>query len=462
MSGAIWILAAPVLMQQMLQAFVGMADKIFAGRLPIDERLAAMDAVGVGSYVGWFIGIAMAGLGAGAQALIARGIGGGDRDLAHRALGQAMVMSVVWGVLVGFALWFAADPLAAACRLSPEATEHYRVYIRTIAVGMPLAGIMYVGAMCMYGAGETMRPALIAVQVNIVNVVMSFILSGVDLTFGEETVRTVLSNPFPFRLGVAGIAGGTALGYMVGAVLTLRVLRRGVRDLRLESVDLGLDRSMTRRIVRLGVPNFFEGISMWMVNLFVLAMIGTIALRRADGVGLQGAHIIAVQWEAFSFLPGFAIGTAAGALAGQYLGAGNPDFAQRAVMRCTLIAAIVMGLFGIAFIFLGRPLTAIMSTEPIHLEVAPKLLQICGAVQIFFAIAMVMRQGLRGVGDANWTLFITSISSYGVRLPAAWFLGIHLDMGMTGIWLALCGEFIVRAALFTARFMHGGWKRLMI
>ena len=31
-----------------------------------------LDGLGVGSYVGWFIGVAMAGLGIGGQALIAR------------------------------------------------------------------------------------------------------------------------------------------------------------------------------------------------------------------------------------------------------------------------------------------------------------------------------------------------------------------------------------------------------
>ncbi|MBX3374127.1 MAG: MATE family efflux transporter [Phycisphaeraceae bacterium] len=462
MASAILILATPILVQQTLQACVGMADKVFAGRLADDIRVPAMDAIGIGSYVGWFIGIAMAGLGAGGQALIARGMGAGDRALSHRALGQSMALSITWGVIVGALLWIAAEPLAVACRLSDEGTRLYLVYIRTIAAAMPAAGVLIVGAMCLHGAGETMKPAGIAVWENIINVLLSWALSGVDISFGEGAGRVVLENPFPFDLGVQGIALGTAGGYLFGALLTLRVLCRGVRDLRLTRTDLRFDRVMTRRVVRLGIPNFLEGISMWAVNLFVLMMIGAIAAARTASEGLQGAHIIAVQWEAFSFLPGFAIGTAAGALAGQYLGAGDPDRAQRAVIVCAVIASLLMGAFGIVFMVFGRELTAIMSTEPVHLDVAPRLLMICGAVQVFFAIAMVVRQGLRGVGDARWTLVITSVSSYCVRLPAAWILGIALDLGMDGIWYALCGEFIVRAALFATRFFHGGWKRIMI
>ena len=75
---------------------------------------------------------------------------------------------------------------------------------------------------------------------------------------------------------------------------------------------------------------------------------------------------------------------------------------------------------------------------------------------------MVVRQGLRGVGDTRWTFMITTVSSYGVRLPASYLFGVTLGMGLEGIWIGLCGELVIRAALFSARFLHGGWKRLEI
>ena len=219
---------------------------------------------------------------------------------------------------------------------------------------------------------------------------------------------------------------------------------------------------MIRRIVRVGVPNFFEGISMWAVNMFILMIIGWIALNGTESEGLQGAHIIAIRWESFSFLPGFAIGTAAGALAGQYLGAGNPRLAQRSILACTAIASVIMSLLGVLFMFGGYWLTSIVSDKAVHLHHTPNLLFICGTMQVFFAITMVVRQGLRGVGDTRWTFIITTVSSYGVRLPAAYLLGVTFEMGLEGIWYALCGEFFVRALLFSARFFHGGWKRIKI
>lgn len=459
---AIWIVALPVLLQQTMQACVGLVDSMLAGRLPDEIALQALDAISVGAYVTWFILIAMTGLGIGGQAIIARDMGAGNLLDARRALGQAVMLSVAWGVVVGMAMWFGVGPLAALCKLDAEVTALLSQYVRIIAVSLPAAGFMLVGAMCLYGAGETMLPSLIAIGVNVVNIIVSWALSGVDLTFGQRTFE----NPFSFDMHVGGIAVGTAVSYAFGALMTMWVLLHGVKDLRLEIAELKPNAPVSGRLIRIGLPGFFDSFMMWAANIVVLLFIGMVAVNAsANGVaagGLQGAHLIAIRWEAFSFLPGFAVGTAAGALAGQYLGAGNAPMAQRAILVCVAIASVLMGLLGLIFIFGGEFLTRIISDDELHLKEVPPLLFIAGVVQVFFAITMVFRQALRGVGDTRWSFLITSASSYGIRLPAAWWLGVHLEMGLTGIWLGMCGELVIRCGLFAARFYHGGWKRIKV
>jgi len=464
MSQAIWILALPVLLQQTMAAGVGFVDKLLAGNLPLDIARPAMDGVGIGSFVGWFIGIAMTGLGVGGQAIIARGMGSGDLRESHRALGQSMILSILWGALVAVLMIAFAAPLARYSNLSPEATEHCVTYVRTLALGLPFCGVMMVGGMCLHGAGEAHKPFQIAVWVNVVNCVASWLISGVGISAFGATIP----NPSPLdpmEWGVFGIAAGSAISYAVGAWLTWRVLRAGVKDLRLERANLSIDREMSWRVVRVGVPNFFEGLAMWAVSLFILGFIGQAAARGIGTTtkeGLVGAHIITVQWEAFSFLPGFAMGTAAGALAGQYLGAGNTRLARAAIWRCTLIGMAIMGVMGVVFILLGRPLTAIISSDPLHLELVPQLLMIAGFAQGFFALAMVVRNGLRGVGDTKWILAITVISCFAIRLPLAWYLGVHLGHGLVGIWWGLMIELSLRGLLFLARFKYGAWETVKV
>ncbi|MSR19095.1 MAG: MATE family efflux transporter [Phycisphaerales bacterium] len=464
MWSAIWILSIPVLAQQMLAATVGLADKMIAGFLPDGSAVPALDGIGIGAYVAWFIGIAMTGVGVGAQAIVSRAIGAGRLTEANEVTGRSLGVGLVWGIAVGAALYACVDPLIHICSLEGKAAEYCRQYVQVMAIAMPLTGIMTVGSMCLHGAGEATKPAYIALCVNVVNVLFAWLLSGVELRFGD----TLIAAPLPIdpgEWGVMGIALGTAISYGVGALLTVVVLFRGVKDLRPTSRDLRPTWPTTWRIARVGIPNFLEGISLWAVNLFVMAFIGMIALTpHASGGtgGLVGAHMIAVQWEAFSFLPGFAMGAAAAALAGQYLGAGNAVMARKAVVACTGIAIAIMGSLGVLLLLLGEPLTRIISREPVHLAEVPKLLMICGAIQVFFAVGIVIRGGLRGAGDTTWVLLITVVSSYGVRLPLAWLLGVKLGGGLAGIWYGLCGELVVRGILFWWRFQSDGWLRRSI
>src|SRR5690606_39615177 len=139
---AIFILAWPILLQQTMQACVGMVDTIVAGKLPDHMTVPALDGISIGAYIGWFIGIAMAGLGIGSQALIARAIGAGDPSLGERTLAQSMILSILWGRCLGIALWFMVEPLAIIVKLSDEATHYLLQYVRTICIAMPAAGVM--------------------------------------------------------------------------------------------------------------------------------------------------------------------------------------------------------------------------------------------------------------------------------------------------------------------------------
>jgi len=464
MGAAIWTLAIPVLLQQLMIACVGLVDKIVAGNLPRSIVVPAMDGIGIGTYVAWFTGIAFAGLGVGGQAIIARAMGSGDRRDAHAALGQSVTLGVAWGVVVGLFMAAMAHPLARIAGLSPEAERHCTTYVTTLAWSMPFCGLMNIGSLCLHGAGETAKPSWISIGVNVVNLISTWLLSGVDLGMQGLT----LVNPLPHDpevWGVWGIAAGTSLSYVIGGLLTLWVMRCGVKDLRLEWRDLRPTRAIGWRITRVGVPNFLEGFAMWGSSLVLMAFIGVIARGGTGGTpieGLVGAHMITVQWEAFSFLPGFAMGIAAGALAGQYLGARNARMARKAIWACTLVGMAIMGAMGVLYMTQGRLLTSVISSEPVHLDEVPKTLFACGSVQVFFAMGMALRNGLRGVGDTKWIFLITVGSIYLLRLPLAWVLGVSMGHGLAGIWWALSIELVVRGLLFLWRFQSPGWERIRV
>ena len=480
MGPAIWILGWPVLLESFLNSLVGLTDTWLASQLGVDEA----DAIGGASYVMWFIGLTFMAIGIGATALISRAIGAGRKAVAGAVLGQATLLAVTSGTLVGLLIAVAAGPLAGLLNMTEDATAAFTGYMTIIATAVPGASLLFVLIACARGAGDSVRPLQAMAVRNVVNVVVSWALSGVDIATtsevgGEVVVRVWLENPFGFDLGILGIAIGTVAGDIAGLLVILRMALSGAWGVTLLRRRLKPHFITAWRLVRLGVPNFIETFGMWAGNFFVIMMVGWM------GAGMLGTHVIAIRLEAVSFLPGFAIGSAAATLAGQYLGARRPDLAALALRRCAMIAAGIMGLIGLGFMLAPRLFVGLLSQQAAHLEHTPMLLVICGAIQIPFALGIVLRSGMRGAGDVRFVMVITWVTTYAVRLPLAWLLsGVDIvhdtDVdgeivrrvllenpmpddfpirGLWGLWIALCADQVIRAAVYGARFLHGGWSR---
>lgn len=481
MNAAIWALSWPVLCESVLNSTNGLVDSMLASGV----SQAAADAVTPGAYLTWFIGLISMAIGVGATALIARSIGAGRWAVARAALGQAMLLAVLGGALAAVFLALMAVPLGAVMGLSGRTAELMHHYLWAYALGVPFSTVLFAANACARGAGDTRRPLWVMATVNVVNVIASIALGSWA------------------GLGVLGIGLGTSVAHVVGAALIVGSHARGASGIGLTRRWLRPHRVTAVRLLRLGLPNFFETLGMWAANMLVLLMVGwmnaaetarLLALEagrplpgeapidQASG-GLLGAHLNAIRIEAYSFLPGFAMGIAAGALCGQYLGAGMPQTARRAILRCAAMAVSMMGLMGLLFVFLGRAITGLVSQQPAHLEHTPRLLMITGMVQMPFAVALVMRSALHGAGDVRAVMVLTWISQWGLRLPLAYLLsGVDipvpgwlggapgrvianpspLDWGVTGLWVGLCCEIVIRAALYTARFLQGAWVRARV
>ena len=492
MAMAIWTLSWPIMAESSLQSLVGLTDTFLSAQ--ISE--AATDAIGGASYILWFVGLVAMAISVGATALVSRAVGGSRLAVAHAATGQTMILAVVTGIMTGALVAAMAGPMSHVMNMTGAAEEGFRTYIRVCAIGVPALSILAAGIACARGAGDSVRPLMSMVVVNVVNMIAAWALSGVDITrttyVDGEAVREVLyENPFSFDMGIGGIAWGTVIGEYVGALVVLAILIRGSSVVKLKRHRLKPHWHTMRRLIAVGLPNFFETLGMWAGNFLIILMVGWLQVTAskggglaADGTaaagGLMGAHIVAIRIEAFSFLPGFAMGAAAATLAGQYLGAGSPESARRAVKRCTLVTVVFMGIAGVAFVLAPRWIVSLITGQPTHMEEVPKLIFITGLVQIPFGISIVLRSALRGAGDAKVVMWLTWIATYAVRLPLAYAcsgvdiplpasLGggvlqnpFHDSPSLSMLWAGLCGEIVIRSGMFLARYLHGGWLRARV
>jgi len=484
MHAAIWVLAWPILAESVLNSLVGLTDTVLAAG--IEDGGAATDAIGGASYILWFVGLIVAALGTGATAIVARAVGKKRLATARAAVGQTFVLALVSGVIVGIGLALLAGVIPRILNMSDEAAAAFKLFARVSAIGVPFSSVLYSMIACSRGAGDSIRPLLSMVLVNIVNMGTSWVLAGVDLKAtrlvdGKLVSTTILHNPFGFNLGVGGIAAGTVIGELCGAAFITAILIRGVSGVQLRRRRLAIHRTTIVRLIRLGWPNFLETAGMWFGNFLIVLMVGWM------GAGMLGAHVVAIRVEAFSFLPGFAMGIAAATLVGQYLGAGAPELARKAVRICTLIPCVMMGLCGTMFLLIPDRIVGIFTSQEAHLHAAPAALQIAGAIQIPFAISLVMRGAVRGAGDVRAAMWISWVCTYAIRLPLAYLcsgvvipipewacelLGMKagavipnpsgLEPSLRGLWIGLCLEIVIRAALFAWRFAGGAWARARV
>lgn len=440
------VLAIWPFLELLLNSLVGVVDTALAGR--IDE--ASLDAIGVAAYVSWLLGMLFTAVGTGAAALISRAVGSGRMARANLSLAQALLLALVWGTATAGAVAWAAPLIVGLFQLPGAAHELAVVYLRVVAAGAGFGAVMLVGNACLRSAGDTRTPFVLMVVVNVVNTVVSVLL-----TFG----------PGPLGgHGVAGIAAGTAAAWLIGAMGVVAVLVSGRFPLRLHPRWLRPRWGLVRRIVRVGLPSLIESSGMWIGNAIIGGFVGAL-MARTGTQGMMGAHIIGIRIESLSFLPGVAIGIAAATLMGQYLGAGRPDMAARAARLCWALASGIMSVLGLAFILIPGWFAGLLAPGDEMQQVrdmAVPLLRICGPIQFFFGTYLVLSHALRGAGDTKGPMVITYASTFLVRLPAAYILAIPLGYGLTGVWFGLCGELVVRGVLYYLRFRAGRWRTIEV
>lgn len=437
----VWALAKWPLLEQFMAFFVGFVDTALAGHLR-DGAIDATNAIGPAAYVTWLMGLLQGAIGVGALAVISRAVGARHRREANLAIGQAIMMAAIWGCFITVLIIGMAKPIGQQLNLNPQALSLYTQYMWITASIAPLMSILFVGGACLRGSGDFKSPFRVMLIVNFINVVASVSLAHEQ--FGG--------------MGLRGIAIGTAIAWSVGGCLMLRHLLHGRGGIRLYPHRLKPARVMIKRILRISIPNVTESLFFWAANFAVLYIIG----KLENEPNALGAHIIAIRIEALSFLPGFAFGQAASTMVGQYLGAGSSQKARHAALVCLGFGVTIMSILGILFVLIPEIFVLTMTKETVFVATSVKLLRIIGLAQIGFAGAMVLSGAMRGAGDTKMSMYINFGSQYLVRLPLVYLVGIHWQMGLTGIWVVLGGELTLRGLLFLARFLQGGWMHVKV
>jgi Na+-driven multidrug efflux pump len=184
----------------------------------------------------------------------------------------------------------------------------------------------------------------------------------------------------------------------------------------------------------------------------------------AESAAAQGAYSVSYT-ELFSLITWTSVGLmgSAATVAGQNLGAGNPDRANQAVhiaARYGLAVAVFVGLF---FLFFPRQLLAIFGMDdPVAVEVGVQLLRVLSVSGLFITVALSYTGGLQGTGDTKSPLYISTISQILVPLSICFVIQQTGKLDAIDIWLAILAGHATRCVLSVLRFRQGQWRTIAV
>jgi putative MATE family efflux protein len=325
------------------------------------------------------------------------------------------------------------------------------------AEALPFLRIMFVfsGGMLMFfmlsgalrSAGDARTPMLLGVTMTALNLVLNVVL-----------IRGL--GPVP-AFGTKGAAMGTVIASGLVAVYALVKLRSGAWVVAFpRGGPWGPDWTIIRSLFRFGLPTGIQGIAMNVGGVLLLSFIGSLAQSAAA----QAAFAVSYT-QLFSLITWTSVGlmSAAAAVAGQNLGAGNPDRASQAVHVAARFGLTGAAFVGIFFFFFPRQLLAVFGmNEPVVVDIGVQLLRVLSVSGLFIAVALTYTGGLQGTGDTKSPLYISIVSQIVVPLGICFVIRQTGRLDPIDIWLAILAGHATRCALSVARFNQGRWRAIKV
>jgi MATE family, multidrug efflux pump len=442
---AVWKLAWPTMAANAISGLPGIVDHVLVGNL---VGYQANAAIGVSLQIFLVVIVFLTSLFTGMSVLVARFAGAAEPDKVDRVVYQAFLTAI--GLSLGIFApvgYFAAPWLLDLVNAKPDVQAQALPFLRIMfgfSSGM-MVFFMLGGAL--RAAGDARTPMLLGFVMTALNVVLNIVL-----------IRGL--GPIP-SFGTRGSAMGTCTAGGLLAVYSLWRLWNGGWVVRFpRGAALKPDWGIVRELFRFGLPSGLQGIAMNIGGVLMLSFIGSLAQSAAA----QASFAVSYN-ELFSLITWTSVGLmgAAGAVAGQNMGAGQPDRAAAAVHIAARYGLSVAAFVGLFFLFLPRQLLAVFGLhDPVVVGIGAQLLRVLSLSGLFVTVALAYTGGLQGTGDTKSPLYISMISQIVVPLGICFIIREMGRLDPIDIWLAILAGHMTRCVLSVVRFRQGRWRNITV
>ena len=427
-------LIGPLVIEQLLAVFVGMADSIMVAN--VGE--AAVSGVSLVDNIMILIINIFAALATGGAVVAGQYIGRKDEKSACKAATQLVWFVSLSAVAIMILVYLGKDIILNQVfgHITAEVKGHADIYLLIVTASIPFIALYTGGAAIFRAMGNSQVSMRVSLLMNAINVTGNAILV------------------FGLRIGTAGVAIPTLISRMVAAIVITVLLCNQTRILHIErTLKIRFDGRMIRKILAIGVPNGLENSMFQLGKILVLSLVSTF------GTYAIAANAVSNAIALFQILPGMAISLAITTVISQCVGAN--DYEQVHYYLKKLLAIIYVAMVGtVALIFLALPLilkaynlsdqTAAAATNIIHFHGI--------SAMIIWPLSFALPAAYRAAGDAKACMYTSIVSMWIFRIGFSYLVGKYMGLGVFGVWVAMVIDWIVRAICFIIRYFNGKWK----
>ena len=431
----VWYLGWPQVAEGFLGVVDQIADLVWAGRIGFHA------IAGLGAAQAYLSTVMMArmGLDSSMRSMIARAVGARRFQYANHVLAQSFTMTSVLALVMIAVGIFLAEPLLRLIGMSDAAVEQGSGYMRVQMVAMACLSYHRLFGGALQASGDSITPLKAALVSRVIHIVLSPIL-----IFGWLGLPS---------LGLVGAAYARLAAEVFGTGMTYWALRSGKGRISLRFREFRIDFPLIWSLVRQGAPasvtNMQRGVSQ-LVVVGVAAQFGDVALaafalaRRAENVINQSSR---------------GMGRAAGALAGQNLGAGHIDRARSAVRWGMGIGLCMAVPFLVLLMIFPEPVASFFNSDTDFIAISSTWLLVATIGYIFMCPVQIFTQAFNTSGSTFAPMVITVATMWAFEIPLTFILANFSPLEHLGIPAAIVGGMALRLVAFTWYYFRGKWLR---
>ena len=336
------IFILPLMLSNLLQILYNAADMMVVGLSSADNAVGAIGTTAslLSLIVNVFIGFS-----AGANVMVARHLGAGNRERVGRTVHTSITVSVIFGLAAALIGILLARPILTLMGAEGELLELAVLYTKIYFLGVPFLSVFNYAVAVFRAMGDTATPLRVLSLTGLLNVCLNLLFV---LAMG---------------MSVEGVALATLVANLLNAVILLVKLSRIEGDCRFSLRRLCLDRRAFLEVLHVGLPSGVQSALFSLSNIIIQSSI----LRVNNASVPEGSEYqpvingnsAAANLESFAFTAINAVHQGIVTFTGQNSGAKKPDRVWRILWLGAALSAGVALFFTLLIFFLRVPLFAL-------------------------------------------------------------------------------------------------------